>query len=328
MGEAYMIRLCLSIFLAASSTSGVSFAAPDSFPSKPIKIVIPFAVGGTADPLARMLADVIQKRTGAVFVIESRPGAGANIGAAEVARSESDGHTILLGANNNFVVNQFMFPKSAVNPERDFSLISILVDQPQVVYVSASFEPKTLSDLVAYVKARPGQINFASPSAGSAPHLAGELLSDQFGLQMVHVPYRGGAPAVTALLAGEVQIYLASLSVGKALIDSGKLRALAVTASTRMKSLPDVPTTREAGAPELTLSNWWALAAPAGVPMDRIAWIRREFTQALQNPAAKAQLEELGFVMYGSTLDEFETRVRKESAIYQRLIQQRKLAIE
>ncbi len=323
-----MIRLCLSIFLAASSTSGVSFAAPDSFPSKPIRIVIPFAVGGTADPLARMLADVIQKRTGAVFVIESRPGAGANIGAAEVARSESDGHTILLGANNNFVVNQFMFPKSAVNPERDLSLISILVDQPQVVYVSASFEPKTLSDLVAYVKARPGQINFASPSAGSAPHLAGELLSDQFGLQMVHVPYRGGAPAVTALLAGEVQIYLASLSVGKALINSGKLRALAVTASTRMKSLPDVPTTREAGAPELTLSNWWALAAPAGVPMDRIAWIRREFTQALQNPAAKAQLEELGFVIYGSTLDEFETRVRKESAIYQRLIQQRKLAVE
>jgi tripartite-type tricarboxylate transporter receptor subunit TctC len=275
-----------------------------------------------------MLADVIQKRTGAVFVIESRPGAGANIGAAEVARSESDGHTILLGANNNFVVNQFMFPKSSINPVRDLSLVSILVDQPQVIYVNDNFQPKTLSDLVAYVKARPGQINFASPAAGSAPHLAGELLSDQFGLQMVHVPYRGGAPAITALLAGEVHTYLASLSVGKSLIDSGKLRALAVTASTRMKSLPDVPTTKEAGAPELTLSNWWALATPAGVSIDRIAWIRREFTQALQNPAAKTQLEDLGFVIYGSTLEEFETRVRKESAIYQRLIQQRKLAVE
>src|SRR5438552_13646161 len=196
-GEAYMIHLCLSVFLAANSISGVSFAAADSFPSKPIKIVIPFAVGGTADPLARMLADVIQKRTGAVFVIESRPGAGANIGAAEVARSESDGHTILLGANNNFVVNPFMFPKSSINPQRDLSLVSILVDPPQVIYVNVNFQPKTLSDLVAYVQARPGQINFASPGAGSAPHLAGELLSDQFGLQMVHVPYRGGAPAIT-----------------------------------------------------------------------------------------------------------------------------------
>ena len=259
-----MIHLCLSVFLAANSISGVSFAAADSFPSKPIKIVIPFAVGGTADPLARMLADVIQKRTGAVFVIESRPGAGANIGAAEVARSESDGHTILLGANNNFVVNQFMFPKSSINPERDLSLVSILVDQPQVIYVNVNFQPKTLSDLVAYVQARPGQINFASPGAGSAPHLAGELLSDQFGLQMVHVPYRGGAPAITALLAGEVQMYLASLSVGKALIDSGKLRALAVTASARMKSLPDVPTTKEAGAPELTAKSLAISKSAAG----------------------------------------------------------------
>jgi len=324
-----MIRLCLSIFLAASSIPGVSSAvAADNFPSKAIKIVIPFAVGGTADPLARMLSDVIAKKTGAAFVIESRPGAGANIGAAEVARSESDGHTLLLGANNNFVVNQFMFPKSSINPERDLSLVSILVDQPQVIYVNVNFAPTTLGDLIAYVKARPGQINFASPGAGSAPHLAGELLSDQFGLQMVHVPYRGGAPAITALLAGEVQMYLASLSVGKAMIDSGKLRALAVTASARMKSLPDVPTTKEAGAPELTLSNWWALATPAGVSMDRIAWLRQEFTQALQDPAAKALFEDLGFVIYGSTLEEFEARVRKESAIYQRLIEKRKLAVE
>jgi len=322
------MRLALSFLLLAAVGVSDSSLAAESFPTKPVKIVIPFAVGGTADPLARSLADVIQKKTGAVFIVESRPGAGANIGAAEVARSEPDGHTILLGANNNFVVNQFMFPKSSINPERDLAFVSILVDQPQVIYVNAGFPAKTLREFVTHVKARPGQINFASPSAGSAPHLTGELLADQFDLQMVHVPYRGGAAAVTALLAGDVHVYLASLSVGKALIDSGKLRALAVTASTRMKSIPDVPTTAEAGAPDLTLNNWWALATPAGVAPDRIAWIHREFTSALQNAAAKAQLEELGFVIYGSTPDEFAERVRKESVIYQRLIAQRKLAVE
>lgn len=320
------MRLFVCVILAAVSMVAPSLA--QNFPSKPIRIVIPFAVGGTADPLARILAETIQKKTGAAFVIESRPGGGGNVGGREVAQSEKDGHTLLLGANNSFVVNQFLFPTSSINPERDLTFISILTDQPQVAYVNTSFPAKSFGEMLTYVRARPGQINFASPGAGSAPHLAGELVSDLYGLQMVHVPYRGGAPAITALLAGEVQLYLASLSVGKGQIEAGKLRALAVTSFTRMKSLPDVPTTTEAGAAQYVLSNWWGLAAPRGVPAARIAWIQHAFTQALQDPAVKARLDELGFVVYGSSAAEFEERVRQESAVYQNLIQRRKLTAE
>jgi tripartite-type tricarboxylate transporter receptor subunit TctC len=322
-----MLRLCLYAFLAAILING-PLSAAESFPSKPIRIVIPFGVGGTADPLARLLAEAIQKKTGATIVIESRPGAGGNIGASEVARSESDGYTLLLGANNNFVVNQFLFPKTSINPERDFILVSILTDQPQVVYVNASFPPKTFGELLDYIKARPGQLNFASPGVGSAPHLSGEMVSDLYDLQMVHVPYRGGAPAITALLTGEVHLYLASLSVGKSQVDAGKLKALAVTAPDRMKALPEVPTTKEVGAAHFALNNWWGLALPKGVPPAYVEWIRREFTEALQDPVVKTRLEDLGFVIYASTAAEFEERVRRESAVYQRLIQQRKLTAE
>lgn len=322
-----MIRSYLIILFATLWLSGPAIAA-DNFPNRPIKIVIPFAPGGTAEPLARLLADVIQKNTGALIVIESRPGAGGNIGAAEVAQAEKDGYTLLLGANNNFVVNQFLFAKAFVKPDLHFKLITILADQFQVVYVNAAFPPKTFTELLDYVKARPGEVNFASPGVGSAPHLSGELVSELYGLKMVHVPYRGGAPAITALLAGDVQLYLASLSVGKGQIDSGKLRGLAVTSPARMKSLPEVPTTKEAGAPQYAVSNWWALAAPKGVPEKNIEWIRREFTRALQDPTVRTKLDDLGFIIIGSNSAEFEDRVHQESIVYQRLIEQRKLVVE
>jgi tripartite-type tricarboxylate transporter receptor subunit TctC len=324
--EGRVIRLCMFLLLAMTSLGAPAQA--DTFPSRPIRLVIPFGAGGTADPLARMLADVIQKNTGATIIIEARPGGGGIVGATDVLQTGKDGYALLLGANNSYVVNPFLFPKTTIDPERDFSLVSILVDQPQVVYVTPNLPVKNFRELVDYIKARPGQVNYASPGVGSAPHMAGELVSAIYDLKMVHVPYRGGAPAVTALLAGEVQIYLASLSVGKAQIDAGKLKGLAVTAAARLKGIPDVPTTKEAGAPEFVLSNWWGLAAPAGLPAANVEWIHREFTRALQEPTVKARLEDLGFSVYGSTPAQFLERVREESAVYKKLIQERKLAIE
>lgn len=303
-------------------------AAAQSYPSKPIRIVIPFAAGGTADPVARMLADSIGKRTGAAFVIESKPGAGGNVGNQTVATAEKDGYTLLLGANNNYVVNQFLFPKGSVEPLEAFELVSVLVDQPQVVYVRADLPVNTLRELIDYVKARPGQINYASPGNGSAPHLAGEMLSQQFGLNMVHVPYKGGGPAVSALMAGEVQIYMASLSVGKAHVESGKLKALATTSATRLPALPNVPTSREAGAPDYRMTNWWALAAPKGTPAASVAWVQREFQQSLREPEIARRLEDLGFVVLGGTTAQFEERVRRESAEYQALIKARQIVAQ
>ncbi len=316
------------LLLAASSLALAPAAWAQAFPSKPIKIVIPFAAGGTADPLARMLTESISKRTGAAFVIESKPGAGGNVGNQAVATAEKDGHTVLLGANNNFVVNQFLFPKGSVEPLEAFSLISVLVDQPQVVYVKSDMPMQSLKDLIEHVKARPGQVNYASPGAGSAPHLAGEMLSQQFDLKMVHVPYKGGAPAITAMLAGEVQLYMASLSVGKGQIDAGKLKALATTSSVRLSALPQVPTTKEAGAPEYRMTNWWALAAPKGTPPAALAWIQKEFSQSLREPEIAKRLEDLGFVVLGGTPDQFEERVRRESTEYQALIKARQISAQ
>ena len=323
-------RRCIGAALLSLALSPLMSpqAAAQSYPARPIKVVIPFAAGGTADPLARMLTESITRRTGATFVIESKPGAGGNVGNQAVAGADKDGYTLLLGANNNFVVNQHLFPKGSVEPLEAFSLISVLVDQPQVVYVRADLPVQSLKDLIDYVKARPGQVNYASPGAGSAPHLAGEMLSQQFDLKMVHVPYKGGAPAITALLAGEVQVYLASLSVGKAQIDAGKLRALATTSGVRLAALPQVPTSREAGAPDYRMTNWWALAAPKGTPAAALAWIQREFTQSMRESENARRLEDLGFVQVGSTTEQFEERLRRESAEYQALIKARQISAQ
>jgi tripartite-type tricarboxylate transporter receptor subunit TctC len=322
-----MFRLVTAAAIAACVLGG-SASAADDFPTRTVKIVVPFAAGGTADPMARGIAELVRQKTNAVIVVESKPGGGGNLGAQDVVRAGDEGHTVLLGANNNFVVNQFTMPKTSIDPERDLKLITILAEQPQVVYVRADFPAKTMKELVAYIKGNPGKVNFASPGVGSAPHLAAELLGDLYDLKMVHIPFRGGAPAVNALLAGDVQLYMASLSVGKGQVDGGKLRALAVTAPQRMKSLPDVPTMAEAGFPEYTLSNWWALASSKDTPPAHVEWLRKHFTDAVNEPLLKSRLEDLGFVIYGSTGAQFEDRVHKEGSVYRSLVSRRSLATQ
>ena len=322
-----MFRLVTAVAVAACVLGG-SASAADDFPSRPIKIVVPFAAGGTADPMARGIADIIRQKTNAAVFVESKPGGGGNLGALDVARADDGGYTVLLGANNNFVVNQFTMPKTSIDPEHDLKLITILADQPQVVYVRTDFPVRTMKELVSYIKEHPGKVNFASPGVGSAPHLAAELLADLYDLKMVHIPFRGGAPAVNALLAGDVQLYMASLSVGKGQVDAGKLRALAVTAPHRMNSLPDVPTMAEAGFPEYTLSNWWALAAGKDIPPAHVEWLRHHFIDAVNDPTLKARLEDLGFVIYGSNAKQFEDRVQKEGTVYRGLVSRRSLATQ
>ncbi len=321
--NAYRRFLAVAGLLLLSGT-----ALAQAFPSKPIRIIIPFAAGGTADPLARILAEVIEKKTGAKFVVESKPGAGGNIGNQAVANADKDGHTLLLGANNNFVVNQFLFPQGSVDPAKAFEFVSILVDQPQVVYVRPDFPAKTFKEFLAYIKTKPGMLNYASPGPGTAPHLAGEMINAQYGLDMVHVPFKGGGPAVTALIAGDVQLYLASLSVGKSFVTSGKLRALATTSAVRLAAMPDLPTTKELGFPDYQVTNWWALAAPKGTPTAAVQWIQKEFGAALKDPSVAKRLEDLGFVVYGSTPEQFEQRFKSESTQYKTLIAARKISAQ
>jgi tripartite-type tricarboxylate transporter receptor subunit TctC len=325
----YVLKITSAcIGIALSLGLSVFPVAGQDFPERPIRVVIPFAPGGTAEPVARLLADGIKRRTSATVVIESRPGASGNLGTSEVARATPDGYSLLLASNTQLTVNQFLFKSRLVRSHRDFTLITILAEQCQVVYVPANFPAKTMLEMLNQIKAHPGKYNYASPGVGTGPHLSGELLSQLYGLQMVHVPFSGGVGAINAMMSGDVQLLLTALSVGKGQVDSGALRVLAVTSATRMASLPDVPTTAEAGTPEYTNCTWWSLVGPKGVAPSIVTWLQQKLTEVLHEEATKARLEELGFTPIGTTSDEFQERVKREEPIYQHLIQTRKLAIE
>ena len=295
--------------------------AAQDYPSKIIHIIVPYAPGSVGDTTARLVAAAIEPRLGQRVLVETRPGAGGNIGAAAVASAAPDGHTLLLGATNNFAINQFLYSSMTFDPMTAFAPIMLVADVPSVIFVSGAVPASTFRDFVEYARANPGKLNFASPSAGTTPHLAGELLNQLAGIRMVHVPYRGAGPAMMALVAGEVQMYMVGLVSGQPHLASGKIKALAVAAPQRLPGLPDVPTTAEAGFPQFKASNWWGLAAPKGTPRPIIERLNREIAAALTEPGLKARFEEAGLVPAASSPEAFAARIREDAALWQKTIQ-------
>jgi len=295
--------------------------AAQDYPSKIIHIIVPYAPGSVGDTTARLVAAAIEPRLGQRVLVETRPGAGGNIGAAAVASAAPDGHTLLLGATNNFAINQFLYSSMTFDPMTAFAPIMLVADVPSVIFVSGAVPASTFRDFVEYARANPGKLNFASPSAGTTPHLAGELLNQLAGIRMVHVPYRGAGPAMMALVAGEVQMYMVGLVSGQPHLASGKIKALAVAAPQRLPGLPDVPTTAEAGFPQFKASNWWGLAAPKGTPRPIIERLNREIAAALTEPGLKARFEEAGLVPVASSPEAFAAQIREDAALWQKTIQ-------
>jgi tripartite-type tricarboxylate transporter receptor subunit TctC len=295
--------------------------AAQDYPSKIIHIIVPYAPGSVGDTTARLVAAAIEPRLGQRVLVETRPGAGGNIGAAAVASAAPDGHTLLLGATNNFAINQFLYSSMTFDPMTAFAPIMLVADVPSVIFVSGAVPASTFRDFVEYARANPGKLNFASPSAGTTPHLAGELLNQLAGIRMVHVPYRGAGPAMLALVAGEVQMYMVGLVSGQPHLASGKIKALAVAAPQRLPGLPDVPTTAEAGFPQFKASNWWGLAAPKGTPRPIIERLNREIAAALTEPGLKARFEEAGLVPVASSPEAFAAQIREDAALWQKTIQ-------
>lgn len=295
--------------------------AAQDYPSKIIHIIVPYAPGSVGDTTARLVAAAIEPRLGQRVLVETRPGAGGNIGAAAVASAAPDGHTLLLGATNNFAINQFLYSSMTFDPMTAFAPIMLVADVPSVIFVSGAVPASTFRDFVEYARANPGKLNFASPSAGTTPHLAGELLNQLAGIRMVHVPYRGAGPAMLALVAGEVQMYMVGLVSGRPHLASGKIKALAVAAPQRLPGLPDVPTTAEAGFPQFKASNWWGLAAPKGTPRPIIERLNREIAAALTEPGLKARFEEAGLVPVASSPEAFAAQIREDAALWQKTIQ-------
>ena len=285
----------LAVFAACCGLATLDPASAQTYPTRAIKIIVPFPAGGPTDVLARLLADKMSPMLGQNIIVESRPGgAGGTVGAKAVAGSDPDGYTLLLSQVGALTISPSVNKTADYEPLKLFAPVAIAAISPQILAVTPGLPVKSVSDLIAYGKSNPGKVNFASAGAGTQPHLLGELLKIVGGFDMIHVPYRGSAPAITDLLAGQVQLIFDTPVVLLSHIEAGKLRALAVTTEQRMTQLPDVPTMKELGYPRLTTYLWTGLLAPAHTPPAIVDKINATLTQAEQSPDLKANLEKLG----------------------------------
>ena len=294
--------------------------AQPAWPSKPVRIVVPFAAGGTTDILARSLAPELQKAFGQPFVVDNKPGAGGNSGAAEVAKSAPDGYTLLMGTVGTHAINSALYPKMPFDPVKDFAPITMMAGVPNVLVLNPAFAQKyginSVADFIRAAKANPGKFNMASSGNGTSIHLAGELFKSMTGSYMVHFPYRGSGPALIDLIGGSVDLMFDNLPSALPQIKAGKLKALAVTSATRSAALPDLPTIAEAGGPALKgyeASSWFGLMAPAGTPPEVVARLQQENAKALLSPALKERLQAQGAIPGGMSSPAFVSFIAAET---------------
>ena len=295
-------------------------ATAQSYPSKPVRLVVPFAAGGTVDTVARVLGQKFTELWSQPLVIENRAGAGGNIGADGVAKAAPDGYTLLLTTHGH-AISPGLYRKLPFDALKDFTPISQL-SSSHLILVTHPRLPPTLKDVIALAKAQPGKLNFGSSGLGAPPHLAGELLRSLAEVDLMHVPYKGDAPLMPALLAGEVQLAFVPVTAGMPLVKSGKLRLLAMSGPKRSSLLPDVPTVMEAGVPNFEMVGWMGFFAPAGTPREIATRISTDAARVLRMPDIVEKLPGWGYIAIGSTPEEFTVRYREDIAKYARLIKQ------
>jgi tripartite-type tricarboxylate transporter receptor subunit TctC len=327
--EPAMYRSSRRAFFASifALMAGWSSCGAAEFPERPITVVVPYAAGGAGDTVIRLLSPVLERSLGQPLVIDNRSGGGGTIGAQAVAKAAPDGHTLLLGATNNFAINQFLFPKVHFDPLTAFSLITKVADVPAVLFTSPPVPAKSLGEFIGYAKANPGKLSYASPSVGTTPHLAVERLMQLTGIELVHVPYRGAPPALQALIANEVQLYLVGWGIGRGHAEAGRIRALAIASEKPVPGIP-LPTAIEAGVPGYVTSNWWGLAAPQATPQPVLDRLYRAFAAAVADATVRSRLDELGFIPGGGAPASFLADTRAEAKIWAETISRGKLAVE
>ena len=301
-------------------------ASADSYPSKPIRLVVPYSAGGGADNAARIIATRMSTALGQTVVIDNRPGGSGMIGAQAVAVAEPDGYTVLYDASA-FAVNPAL-RKMAFDPVKDLVPVSLAVTVPNIFVVSPNAPYKTVQEFVDYAKKHPGELTYASYGAGSAAHLIGELLKNQAGIDLLHVPYKGGAPALTDLMGGQVNAYFANAGSGMGYVKSGKLRALAVTSAKRMAAMPDVPTLAESGFKSFEVLEWNGVFVPKGTPKDIVARLAKEVQAAAKDPATRQKLETLGVDPVGSTPEVFAGFVQAEMTRWSALVKSNRITVD
>ena len=305
--------LAAAALLAALPTAW----AQSAWPNKPVKIVVPFAPGGTTDILARAVAPELSRAFGQQFVVENKAGAGGNLGAELVSKSAGDGYTLLMGTVGTHGINRALYAKLPYDPFKDFVPVTLVAGVPNVMVVNADLAAankiNTVNDFIKYAKAHPGKLNMASSGNGTSIHLAGELFKSQTGIFMAHIPYRGSGPALLDLAAGNMDVMFDNLPSALQLIKAGKIKALAVTSGQRSSAVPELPTIEEAaGLKGFEASSWFGLLAPAGTPMDIVNRIQQEVAKSLNSPAIKEKLQLQGAIPSGNTSAQFATLIEAE----------------
>jgi tripartite-type tricarboxylate transporter receptor subunit TctC len=310
----------LSCLLAIALAAGAaSTALAQGYPEKAVRIVVPFTAGGGTDILARLIAQKLSDEWGRNVVVDNRPGGGSVIGSELVARSTADGYTLLLTANPH-TSNPALVPKLPYDTLRDFAAVTMLASAPLMLVVHPAVPVRSVSELIAYAKARPNQLTYASSGNGGPQHLAGELFKYMAGVEVLHVPYKGGAPAITDLLGGQVQLAFGAMLTVLPHVKGGKLRALAITSAKRSETNPEFPTIAESGVPGFEVMTWYGVLAPVGTARTTVLKIQSAMARALTTPEVKERLSRDGLQALGSRPEEFESFVKKEIAKVTQLV--------
>lgn len=313
--------LALSVVAATSS-----YAA--GYPDRTVTIIVPYAPGGATDASARLIAQALQKQSGGTFIVENAPGAGTTIGTAKVARAAPDGYTLLWGGLTSNAMAPHLYSKLSYDGSTSFAPISMIARQPYVLFVNTKSPVRAVSDLVAKAKAEPGKLNFSSPGEGSSPHLTTELFLDATKISVQHVPYKGAAPAMTALLSGEVDMMVDTPTAPLPMFKAGRLRPLAVTSARRLPELPDVPTMQESGLAGFEAYTWFGLFAPRGTPPDIVNTLNKMVNVALKDPSVLAQMDQASFTPAPSTPAQLADAVKSDSAKWGRIIKEKNIHLE
>lgn len=319
-----MPRILLSICLCLA----VANTMAQEYPARPIRIVVPFGPGGATDTPARLIAPKLGEALGQSVIIENRPGAGGIIGIDGVVKSAPDGYTLLMATNGELVMNPFIYSKLPYDPFKDLVPVSIMVESPLVMIVAPSSKFKSLADVIAAAKERPGEITYSSAGNGSTSNVLTEAFAQRAGIKLLHVPYKGGAPASTAVISGEVAFGFLNLGSASVLMNSGRAKGLAITSASRHPDYPSLPTVSEAGVRDFDDGIWVGLAAPAGVSPDIIRRINVEVTKVLHAPGMRARVAQLGLHSVASTPDQAAARIKREIPKYAEVIKQANIRAE
>jgi len=322
----HLRTLGASALLAAFAAT--AFAQAPAYPNKPIKLIVPYSAGGASDLSARWLAEGLTQQFKYTIVIENHPGAAGNIGTRMVAAAKPDGYTLLLGYDGTLAINPWVYPNAGFDTLKDFVPVSKIDDSTLLLVANNNLPAKNVKEVIAFAKAKPGTLDYATTGVGSTPHVAGEMMNLQFGIDLRHIPYAGGAPAMTAVMGDHVKMVYTAVATAIPFVTSGKVKALGVSAPKRSAALPDVPTFSELGVPGFDLNSWFGILAPAGTPKPIVDQLSANIKAVMETPAYRERYIAAGLEPVGNTSEQFTEQIRADLARWETIVKKARISAQ